>query len=112
MIAVYFVLVSSFSCFTYTLTVFCYPYTTRYPEPTFACHPSPIANETCEYSAGGGGKTPFRNEKIRAKNDKLREERARRMKAELEAKHKEDEQDGIHPSRRAQMHRNQQADAQ
>ncbi|KAI6381811.1 hypothetical protein MCOR25_001042 [Pyricularia grisea] len=65
-----------------------------------------------ELTAGGGGKTPFRNEKIRAKNDKLREERARRMKAELEAKHKEDEQDGIHPSRRAQMHRNQQADAQ
>ncbi|KAI6294890.1 hypothetical protein MCOR29_011458 [Pyricularia oryzae] len=63
-------------------------------------------------SAGGGGKTPYRNEKIRAKNDKLREERARRMKAELEAKHKEDEQDGIHPSRRAQMHRSQHADAQ
>ncbi|KAI6468294.1 hypothetical protein MCOR15_002195 [Pyricularia oryzae] len=62
--------------------------------------------------AGGGGKTPYRNEKIRAKNDKLREERARRMKAELEAKHKEDEQDGIHPSRRAQMHRSQHADAQ
>ncbi|KAH9437009.1 hypothetical protein MCOR02_012499 [Pyricularia oryzae] len=65
-----------------------------------------------ELTAGGGGKTPYRNEKIRAKNDKLREERARRMKAELEAKHKEDEQDGIHPSRRAQMHRSQHADAQ
>ncbi|TLS22334.1 uncharacterized protein PpBr36_09699 [Pyricularia pennisetigena] len=65
-----------------------------------------------ELTAGGGGKTPFRKEKIRAKNDKLREERARRMKAELEAKHKEDEQDGIHPSRRAQMHRNQQAGTQ
>ena len=71
-----------------------------------------------DYSAGGGGKTAARQDKIKAKNAKLNEERAGRMKREEEAKHEkamnkaaggqtqtqeQREEDSIHPSRRARV---------
>lgn len=83
-----------------------------------------------ELTAGGGGKTPARQDKIKAKNVKLNEERARRIQAEEEAKAAEkkkggaggegeakgdankkdggaepqpEDEDWVHPSRRGQM---------
>lgn len=65
-----------------------------------------------ELTAGGGGNTENRKEKIRAKNEKLNEERERRAVAELlqqakkdqgnekkGEKQKTDQNEGIHPSR-------------
>jgi nucleolar protein 6 len=49
-------------------------------------------NATHIYSAGGGGKTPSRIEKIKQKNAKLNEERAARMKREEEEKAKKEKQ--------------------
>ncbi|KAI0883847.1 uncharacterized protein GGS22DRAFT_26611 [Annulohypoxylon maeteangense] len=75
-----------------------------------------------ELTAGGGGNTEHRKEKIRAKNEKLNEERARRIEAELEAKAEKEREkaardgdgekrpagrsieDAIHPSRRRRVH--------
>jgi len=107
---------------------------TLYTQPT-ACsilfhaphpsHPSisptlespPSANST-QNSAGGGGKTAARQEKIKQKNAKLNEERANRMQREEEAKlekagqqdnntkgktQQERDEDAIHPSRRARV---------
>lgn len=56
-------------------------------------------------SAGGGGKTRARQDKILDKNNKLKEERARKSQADKEKEavkkgSKENEQGGIHPSRR------------
>ncbi|KAK4229963.1 hypothetical protein QBC38DRAFT_358136 [Podospora fimiseda] len=72
-----------------------------------------------ELTAGGGGKTKQRTEKIREKNAKLNEERANRMKKEEAAKlekakakggengeqqqQQENNNGGIHPSRLAMM---------
>ncbi|KAI1212522.1 uncharacterized protein F4807DRAFT_339623 [Annulohypoxylon truncatum] len=65
---------------------------------TFTCPPSttsakdkrPAAPEerkiNVELTAGGGGNTANRKEKIRSKNAKLNEQRARRIEAEIEAK--------------------------
>jgi nucleolar protein 6 len=66
------------------------------------------------YSAGGGGKTDARKQKIKQKNAKLNEERANRMQKEEQAKkEKETEKEGktqeqrdeeaIHPSRRGRV---------
>lgn len=63
-------------------------------------------------SAGGGGTTTHRQEKIRAKNDKLDENRAKRIEREKAAKdgadagtnkkqQLEDQSQSIHPSRLA-----------
>lgn len=74
-----------------------------------------------ELTAGGGGNTTARKDKIRAKNVKLNEQRGRRIEAEEKAKferrgnnnarnggagQQEQEQgaDGIHPSRRGRVH--------
>jgi nucleolar protein 6 len=70
-------------------------------------------------SAGGGGKTAVRQDKIKQKNAKLNEERANRMQREEEAKlekaknggdkaavqavPQQREEDAIHPSRRARV---------
>ena len=63
-------------------------------------------------SAGGGGKKEARQEKIKAKNKSLDEERAKRLaKEEAAKKEKEAEkgpkpeaqEDMIHPSRRGQV---------
>lgn len=72
-----------------------------------------------ELTAGGGGKTKERQDKIKEKNRKLNEERVRRMVAEEEAKktdggakkvdvesqkeQEEREEGWIHPSRRAHV---------
>lgn len=57
------------------------------------------------YSAGGGGKTKARQAKIGEKNQKLTEQRIRRMQEEEKAKFTKKNEgvadaDGIHPSRR------------
>jgi nucleolar protein 6 len=64
-------------------------------------------------SAGGGGKTAARQDKIKQKNAKLNEERANRMQREEEAKlekaatggktQEQRDEDSIHPSRRARV---------
>ncbi|PHH71228.1 hypothetical protein CDD80_5425 [Ophiocordyceps camponoti-rufipedis] len=62
-----------------------------------------------ELTAGGGGKTQFRKEKIREKNQKLDENRARRIQKEMEGKDgavasgtgQQAMGDSIHPSRLA-----------
>lgn len=60
-------------------------------------------------SAGGGGKTKFRQEKIKEKNQKLNENRTKRIEREKNAKEesKQKEQthmeDAIHPSRRGRV---------
>ncbi|KAK3906596.1 hypothetical protein C8A05DRAFT_29550 [Staphylotrichum tortipilum] len=66
-----------------------------------------------ELTAGGGGKTAARQDKIKQKNAKLNEERAQRMKREEEAKYEkamktgqtqeQREEDAVHPSRRARV---------
>ncbi|KAI0125067.1 hypothetical protein BJ170DRAFT_636130 [Xylariales sp. AK1849] len=68
-----------------------------------------------ELTAGGGGNTDFRKEKIKAKNEKLQGERQRRAVEEEKQKLKKEQErlikggeqksgeDGIHPSRRAQV---------
>lgn len=60
--------------------------------------------------AGGGGKTKQRQEKIRAKNEKLDENRAKRIDREKMAKKegaggedKAQSNGGIHPSRLARL---------
>lgn len=63
-----------------------------------------------ENSAGGGGKTKFRKDKIREKNKKLDENRSKRIEKEKTAKveggsgggaQREQNVGGIHPSRLA-----------
>lgn len=61
-----------------------------------------------ELTAGGGGKTQFRKEKIRDKNKTLEENRARRIQKEMEGKEgvvasgpEQQAMGGIHPSRLA-----------
>lgn len=65
-------------------------------------------------SAGGGGKTAARQDKIKQKNAKLNEERAQRMKREEEAKYEkamsktgqtqeQRDEDAVHPSRRGRV---------
>ncbi|KAH6630289.1 hypothetical protein B0J18DRAFT_96287 [Chaetomium sp. MPI-SDFR-AT-0129] len=68
-----------------------------------------------ELTAGGGGKTSARQDKIKQKNAKLNEERANRMAREEEAKQEkaaatgsgktqeQRDQDAIHPSRRGRV---------
>lgn len=71
-----------------------------------------------ELTAGGGGNTSHRKEKIRAKNEKLNEERARRAQEEAKAKAEKEKgkgqnggekaggggvEDAIHPSRRGRV---------
>ncbi|KAL2198649.1 hypothetical protein P885DRAFT_76255 [Corynascus similis CBS 632.67] len=69
-----------------------------------------------ELTAGGGGKTAARREKIKQKNAKLNEERAHRMQKEEEAKHEkaataavdgktqeQRDEESIHPSRRGRV---------
>lgn len=67
-----------------------------------------------QHSAGGGGKTAARQDKIKTKNAKLNEERAQRMKKEEEAKfekainkagqtQEQRDEESIHPSRRARV---------
>lgn len=68
-----------------------------------------------ELTAGGGGNTDFRKEKIRAKNEKLAGERHRRAEAEekeklkkekkrlFEGGEKKGDDEGVHPSRRARV---------
>lgn len=72
-----------------------------------------------ELTAGGGGNTEYRKERIRAKNEKLNEERARRAQEEIclrdkKAREKEAKNEGgdekeaaavnaVHPSRRRQV---------
>ncbi|KAH6855111.1 hypothetical protein B0I37DRAFT_350337 [Chaetomium sp. MPI-CAGE-AT-0009] len=66
-----------------------------------------------ELTAGGGGKTAARQDKIKQKNAKLNEERANRMQREEEAKlekaatggktQEQRDEDAIHPSRRARV---------
>jgi nucleolar protein 6 len=63
------------------------------------------------YSAGGGGKTDARKEKIKQKNAKLNEERANRMHKEEQAKKEKEggktqeqrDEEAIHPSRRGRV---------
>lgn len=58
-------------------------------------------------SAGGGGSKPGRKEKIKQRNEKLAENRAKRIDKEKEAKKAnatgEDQHVGMHPSRRAMI---------
>jgi nucleolar protein 6 len=54
-------------------------------------------------SAGGGGKTRQRTEKIKEKNRKLDENRTKRIEKEKVAKVDKKDEDDIHPSRRARM---------
>ncbi|KID95269.1 RNA binding protein, partial [Metarhizium majus ARSEF 297] len=61
-----------------------------------------------ELTAGGGGKTKFRKDKIREKNQKLDENRAKRIERERAAKEesggqREEGSAGIHPSRLARV---------
>lgn len=60
-----------------------------------------------ELTAGGGGKTKHRTEKIEEKNQKLNEQRIRRMHEEEKAKLvKRDaaiDHNAVHPSRRARV---------
>ncbi|KAI0545861.1 hypothetical protein F4679DRAFT_445870 [Xylaria curta] len=72
-----------------------------------------------ELTAGGGGNTEYRKERIRAKNEKLNEERARRAQEEARVRDKKEREkgkkggdeeqekspaDAVHPSRRRQVH--------
>ncbi|KAJ2981546.1 hypothetical protein NUW58_g6663 [Xylaria curta] len=77
-----------------------------------------------ELTAGGGGNTEYRRERIRAKNEKLNEERARRAQEEARVRDKKErekaaknaggdkadaeEKEGgahaVHPSRRRRVH--------
>lgn len=58
-------------------------------------------------SAGGGGNTKDRKEKIKAKNQKLNEERVHRIQEEEKAKSAKGaaqiDESAIHPSRRARV---------
>lgn len=64
-------------------------------------------------SAGGGGKTKQRQEKIRAKNEKLDENRTKRIEKEKQTKdeaagkagqqQQSNWEDSIHPSRRGRV---------
>ena len=86
--------------------------------PRFSSLPSSANLYTPQNSAGGGGKTAARQDKIKAKNAKLNEERAQRMKREEEAKYEkamkgggqqqqqnqeERDEQAIHPSRRGRV---------
>jgi nucleolar protein 6 len=58
--------------------------------------------------AGGGGNTKDRKDKIKAKNEKLNEERSRRIHEEAKAKAEKREggtidENSIHPSRRTRV---------
>ncbi|KAF3802240.1 putative RNA-binding protein [Colletotrichum gloeosporioides] len=71
----------------------------------------PYANQGLSYSAGGGGKSKFRREKIKSRNVQLDENRVKRMQKEEEYKKQRvseggtnTQQDSIHPSRLALMH--------
>ncbi|KAK4248827.1 hypothetical protein C7999DRAFT_13216 [Corynascus novoguineensis] len=77
---------------------------------------SPPRRINVELTAGGGGKTAARREKIKQKNAKLNEERAHRMQKEEEAKHEkaatatadgktqeQRDEESIHPSRRGRV---------
>jgi len=61
------------------------------------------------YSAGGGGNTKDRRAKIQEKNQKLNEQRFRRIQEEEKAKLEKKKESGaidesaIHPSRRARV---------
>lgn len=61
------------------------------------------------YSAGGGGKTQHRQDKIMEKNKKLDENRAKRIerekttKAENASASQQHMEDSIHPSRRGRV---------
>ncbi|KAI1748820.1 hypothetical protein F4782DRAFT_515853 [Xylaria castorea] len=75
-----------------------------------------------ELTAGGGGNTEYRKERIRAKNEKLNEERIRRAQEEARVRDKKDREKGekggdkaeaeeekstagaVHPSRRRRVH--------
>ncbi|PBP17528.1 RNA binding protein [Diplocarpon rosae] len=66
---------------------------------------------TCELTAGGGGNTDARRQKISEKNEKLNEERIRKIQAEKDAKVTKQAEGGktipdenaIHPSRRGRV---------
>lgn len=72
-----------------------------------------IFNQLELNSAGGGGKTQHRKDKIREKNQKLDENRAKRIEKEKTAKaenggssaqeQQSSMEDAIHPSRRARV---------
>ncbi|KAJ0351142.1 hypothetical protein COL154_004470 [Colletotrichum chrysophilum] len=72
---------------------------------------SPARRINLELSAGGGGKSKFRREKIKSRNVQLDENRVKRMQKEEEYKKQRvseggsnTQQDSIHPSRLALMH--------
>ncbi|KAK2020538.1 hypothetical protein LX32DRAFT_606347, partial [Colletotrichum zoysiae] len=72
---------------------------------------SPARRINLELSAGGGGKSKFRKEKIKERNVHLDENRAKRMQKEEEYKKQRaaqggvnSQQDSIHPSRLAMMY--------
>ncbi|KAK2764776.1 RNA binding protein [Colletotrichum kahawae] len=72
---------------------------------------SPARRINLELSAGGGGKSRFRQEKIKSRNVQLDENRVKRMQKEEEYKKQRvseggtnTQQDSIHPSRLALMH--------
>ncbi|RDW77411.1 hypothetical protein BP6252_05464 [Coleophoma cylindrospora] len=66
---------------------------------------SPARKINVELTAGGGGNTKDRKAKIQGKNEKLNEQRVRRIQEEEKAKYAKTAAatavDGIHPSRRA-----------
>jgi nucleolar protein 6 len=67
-----------------------------------------LTDDVCG-SAGGGGNTKDRRAKIQGKNEKLNEQRARRMQEEEKAKLAKSsneasiDENAIHPSRRARV---------
>jgi nucleolar protein 6 len=69
---------------------------------------SPARKINVELTAGGGGNTKARKGKIAEKNSKLTEQRTRRIGEEEKQKLvkrgvPEEDQSGIHPSRRARV---------
>jgi nucleolar protein 6 len=70
----------------------------------------PLVQVLCSHvrcSAGGGGNTKDRKDKIKAKNNKLNEERVRRIQEEAKTKAAKSggamDESSIHPSRRTQV---------
>ncbi|KKF94273.1 putative RNA-binding protein [Ceratocystis platani] len=86
----------------------------KFHHSTFDDGLSPARKINIELTAGGGGKTAHRTAKIKAKNDKLRASRSRRIQRESDErsqrKEKEDieaaetaRETGMHPARLAQI---------
>ncbi len=74
---------------------------------------SPVRKINVDLTAGGGGNTKQRREKIEVKNEKLNEERVRKIQEEEKAKWEKKakggaaevkiDESGIHPSRRGRV---------